>query len=292
MEGRCSNQLSLDIDCTGEEEYPANVMKTNNIANQTSSDLQDPVAEIISVPRPVVALARDYPHGHIVPSHQHKRSQLLYASSGVMTVTTTKGIWVVPPLRAVWIPALTEHQIVASGSLAIRTLYIKPEAAPDLPQECCVVSVPPILRELILYASTLPRLYASNSHAGRIMHVILDLVRTFEVAPLELPRPVDERLQQIANALTDNPADNSTLEEWGRVVGATTRTLARLFRSETGMSFRQWRQQVRILEALRRLGREESVTTVALDLGYDSPSAFIAMFKKALGRTPGQYFKG
>jgi AraC-like DNA-binding protein len=123
------------------------------------------------------------------------------------------------------------------------------------------------------------------------MNVILDLVQTLKVTPLDLPIPRDDRLQKISGVLTENPEDNRTLEDWGKTVGATSRTLARLFRSETGMSFRQWRQQVRILEALRRLGREEPVTAVALDLGYDSPSAFIAMFRKALGRTPGQYFK-
>ena len=123
------------------------------------------------------------------------------------------------------------------------------------------------------------------------MNVILDLVQTLKIAPLDLPMPTDVRLKKISETLTVNPSDNRTLEDWGKSVGATNRTLSRRFRFETGMSFRQWRQQMRVLESLRRLGREEQVTTVALDLGYDSPSAFIAMFKKALGKTPGQYFK-
>lgn len=266
-------------------------MKTKNIENQTKTDLSDPVEEITSIPRAVVAMAKDFPNGHLIPFHQHARSQLLYASSGVMTVTTANGIWVVPPLRAVWIPALVEHQINCSGRLSMRTLYIKPEVAPNLPRACCVVSVPPVLRELILYATTLPHLYKPNSPEERIMNVMLDLVQTLKVAPLDLPIPRDSRLRKIFRGLSEDPGDNSTLEDWGRTVGATSRTLARLFRSETGMSFTQWRQQVRILQGLRRLAMEEPVTTVALDLGYDSPSAFIAMFRKALGRTPGQYFK-
>ena len=230
-------------------------------------------------------MAKGFQNGHLIPFHQHDRSQFLYASSGVMTVTTEKGIWVVPPLRAVWVPALTEHQIGCSGKLSMRTLYIKPEAVSKLPEECCVVSVPPLLRELILHAVTLPRLYEPNSHEERIMIVILDLVQTLKIAPLDLPIPTDVRLKKISEKLTVNPGDNRTLEDWGKSVGATSRTLARLFRFETGMSFRQWRQQMRILESLRRLGREDQVTTVALDLGYNSPSAFIAMFKKALGKT-------
>jgi AraC-like DNA-binding protein len=124
------------------------------------------------------------------------------------------------------------------------------------------------------------------------MNVILDLIQSLRVSPLDLPIPIDARLRKIFHHLTEKPADNRTLADWGNKVGASDRTLARLFRSETGMSFRQWRQQVRILEALRRLGREEAVTTVALELGYESPSAFIAMFRKALGETPGKYFKG
>ena len=240
-------------------------MKTNNIENQTETDFSDPVEEITNIPRAVVAMEKDFPNGHLIPFHQHARSQLLYASSGVMTVTTVNGIWVVPPLRAVWIPALVEHQINCSGRLSMRTLYIKPEGAPNLPRACYVVSVPPVLRELILYATTLPHLYKSNSPEERIMNVILDLVQTLKVAPLDLPIPRDCRLQKIFIGLTENPAENCTLEDWGKTVGATSRTLARLFRSDTGMSFTQWRQQVRILDGLRRLAREEPVTTVALD---------------------------
>lgn len=207
-----------------------------------------------------------------------------------MTVTTERGMWVVPPQRAVWVPALVTHQIRATGRLSMRSLYIQPDTAAELPAECCVVAVPPLLRELILYAVTRPRLYEPGSPDERIMAVILDRIRSLPVAPLHLPMPSDQRLRVIAAAMTANPEDARTLADWARTVGASGRTLARLFLAETGMSFRHWRQQVRLLEALRRLAGREPVTTVALDLGYDSPSAFIAMFKRALGTTPGQYF--
>jgi AraC-like DNA-binding protein len=265
-------------------------MQTNNIENKTIFHIDDPVLEITQAPRPIIALARDYADGHTGSFHRHSCSQLVFASSGVMTVTTETGMWVVPPFRAVWVPAYTEHRVAAAGRLSIRTLFIKPDVATSLPASCCVVSVPPLLRELILHAMKLPRLYEPGSADERIMNVILDFIETLEVTPLDLPIPSDARLQKIHRALAHNPSDNRTLDEWGVLVGATARTLARLFRAETGMSFRQWRQQVRILEGLRRLGRNESVTSVALDLGYDSPSAFIAMFRKALGTTPGRYF--
>ncbi|MBF0290464.1 MAG: helix-turn-helix transcriptional regulator [SAR324 cluster bacterium] len=254
-------------------------------------NLTDPVEDITKIPRLIVAHAVDYPHGHLIPCHCHRRAQFLYASSGVMTVTTKKGMWVVPPLRAVWIPALLEHQIICSGELSMRTLYVQCGVTPNLPQQCCVVSVPPLLRELILHAVTLTRLYEPNGPEDRIMNVILDMIKTIQVTPLSLPISEDKRLQKISKVLTQNPGDNRSLEEWSRLVGTTSRTLTRLFRVETGMSFVQWRQQVRILEALRQLGNGESVTTVSLNLGYDSLSAFIAMFRKNLGSTPGQYFK-
>ncbi len=248
--------------------------------------------DLSNVPRPIVAMAKEFPDGHLIAFHQHSRTQLLYASSGVMTVTTEMGLWVVPPLRAVWIPAHISHQIHASGQLSMRTLYIQPDIDAGLPEGCCVVSVTPLLRELILHAMDIPPLYALNSPDERLMNVILDQIQAMAIAPLELPIPKDPRLKKIYEHLAAHPGDNRTIEDWGKKVGATGRTLARHFRMETGMAFGQWRQQVRILQALKRLARYEPVTAVAIELGYESPSAFISMFKKALGKTPGQYFAG
>jgi AraC-like DNA-binding protein len=207
-----------------------------------------------------------------------------------MTVTTVGGVWVPPPLRAMWIPAFAEHRIRASGHLSMRTLYIKPEASRDFPPSCRVVSVSPLLRELIVYSATLPRFYEPGSHGERVMRLILDLVRFSDPFPLDLPIPRDARLRRMFDELSAHPAECRTLEEWGLRVGATGRTLSRLFRAEMGMSFHQWRQQLRLLEALRLLGREESITNVALDVGYSSLSAFVSVFRKALGVTPGRYF--
>ncbi len=267
-------------------------MRTNNISKQTESSPSTSVDAILDVPRPIVAMAKDFPDGHLITFHQHRRAQLLYASSGVMTVTTDIGMWVVPPLRAVWIPAHISHRIHASGHVSMRTLYIQTDIGTGLPEGCCVVSVPPLLRELILHAMDIPPLYALNGPDGRLMNVILDQIRGMDIAPLELPIPKDPRLKKIYEHLAARPEDNRTLEDWGKMVGATGRTLARHFRVETGMAFGQWRQQVRILEALKRLALDEPVTAVAIELGYESPSAFINMFKRALGKTPGQYFAG
>lgn len=256
-------------------------METKNSSNETISKISE---------RPVVGMAKEYPSGHIIEFHHHVRSQLLYASTGVMTVTTDQGIWVVPPLRAVWIPPLVQHQIKTLGNLSMRTLYIDPVYCHDAPGHCCVVSVSPFLKELILIAAKIPAFYELNSPEDRIMAVILDQIHHMDVTPLSLPIPKDPRLKELFLKLSENPGDKRTLEEWGKLVGTTRRTLTRLFQSEIGMSFGQWRQQIRILESLGRLAMNEPVTSVAIDLGYDSPSAFISMFKKALGKTPGQYF--
>ena len=245
----------------------------------------------INISRPIVAVAKEFPPDHLIPLHQHSRSQFLYASSGVMKVKTDKGIWIVPPLLAVWIPANILHEIEVSGHLSMRTLYIDPTLFSGPSKECCVIAVTPLLRELVIYATDLPQLYPLGGEEERLLTVMLDQISSVDMASLKLPIPEDQRLKKIYDILAVTPGDNRTLVDWGKTVGATGRTLARLFRLETGMSFGQWRQQVRVLEALRRLGMNESVTTVAIELGYDSPSAFISMFKKTLGQTPGRYFK-
>ena len=265
-------------------------MMTDYIAKKTKPVSRGSVKDILDLSQPIVAMAKEFPSDHTIASHQHTRAQLLYASSGVMTVETESGIWVVPPLRAVWIPAYVHHKIHASGQLSMRTLYIDPAFFPDSPQDCCVIAVSALLRELILHAVAMPLIFPAKGPEERLLLVLLDQIRSVSIAPLELPIPDDTRLRKIYQSLSVDPGDNRTLEGWGKMVGATGRTLARRFRLETGMSFGQWRQQVRILEALRRLSLKEPVTTVAIELGYDSPSAFISMFKKALGRTPGQYF--
>jgi len=266
-------------------------MPPNNVANQTKTPFSDRVAQAMAVPRTIVAMALDYPSGYVIPFHRHPRAQLLYAVTGVMTVTTENGTWVVPPQRGVWIPPLTKHQIVTSGQLSMRTLYIQEGATSGLLTKCCVIGVTPLLRELILHMVNLPVLYPLGGPEERVVAVILDQVRSLSVIPLNLPTPKDPRLEAIHRALTLDPANNTTLREWGHQVGASERTLARLFQNETGMSFRPWRQQFRLLEALKYLANGVPVTVVAMNLGYDSVSAFIHMFKASFGETPMKYFK-
>jgi AraC-like DNA-binding protein len=242
------------------------------------------------VPRPIGAMAKDFPDRFFIAPHAHPRHQLIHASSGVMRISTPHGAFVVPPHRAVWMPADVVHDVRMAGAVAMRTLYVERDAIAAPAQECCVVAVSPLLRELILRASAMPLLYDEHGAEGRVIALVLDELRVLPVLPLNLPMPRDPRLLKICSGILDDPANPLTLPGWGRRVGASSRTLARGFLRETGLTFGRWRQQARLLEALSRLAQRQDVTTIALDLGYESPSAFTSMFRRALGRTPSSYF--
>lgn len=267
---------------------------TKNIEKETSSPLEAiPGVHLDDndIPRPVVVRMTMLQKGQSVPTHRHARAQLVYAAEGVVTVTTPGGIWVAPPTRAVWVAPGVAHSVRASSRAVMNNLFLVPEFAERLVlPSCCVVAVPDLLRALLAHGARMPSLYAQDGPDGRIVAVILDQIRILETQPLHLPAPRDPRIKTVTDAIIANPADKRTLAQWAPEAGASARTLARLFLSQTGMSFAQWRQQARLLEALRRLALDQAVTTVALDLGYDSPSAFIAIFKKAMGTTPGKYF--
>jgi AraC-like DNA-binding protein/mannose-6-phosphate isomerase-like protein (cupin superfamily) len=246
--------------------------------------------DIEGVPRAVVTRSCDYAPGLNTDMHVHSRSQLIFAIVGTMTVSTTTGVWAVPANRAVWIPAGVEHSVKSNDRLSMRSMFIDPKRCAKL-SDCCMVVINPLLRELILHANQLPPLYPLDGPEDRFMSVLLEQIEAAPSAPLYLPMPTDRRLRRVAMALLENPRDSKSVHEWGKQVGASARTLSRLFPVETGMSFTRWQQSARILEALRRLSVGESVVNVAQQVGYESPSAFVLMFKKTLGKTPKQYLK-
>jgi AraC-like DNA-binding protein/quercetin dioxygenase-like cupin family protein len=233
-----------------------------------------------------------YSTGTVLPEHKHGWHQLVYASEGVMSVHTPRGAWVVPPQRAVWIPGGMSHKVEMHGSVSMRSLYVEPSLARALPADCCVVNVSPLLRELILHAVKLGTLDLNVPNQGRIIGVILDELGALPVIPLLLPVPRDPRALRVAEQVRQNPSEQCSLEEISRAAGASKRTIERLFIAQTGMSFGRWRQQARLLHALRLLAVGESVTAVALEVGYDSTSAFISMFKKTFGTSPSRYRVG
>lgn len=265
-------------------------MLPKNAADQTHAIPENHHAIGEDLDRAVVVLATEFPPGFNTGEHWHVRSQLVYASAGVMKVTAEEGTWVVPQQRAVWIPALMRHEVRSTGPVSMRSLYILPSCVPGLPTRCSVVAVSPMLRELIATAAALPERYELGGRDERVMQLILDEVQASPVEPLHLPESEEPRVRQVTASLKLDPSDSRTLEDWGHAVGASSRTLARLFLSETGMTFREWQRQARLLESLVRLAEGQPVTTVALEVGYESASAYISMFKQALGVTPGQYF--
>src|SRR2546425_1974562 len=227
---------------------------------------------------------------HKIHKHSHDWHQLVYATRGVMTVNTSTGSWVVPSRRAVWVPAAMEHEVEMRGPVAVRTLYLRTGLSDSLPVDCCVVNVSPLLRELILRTIEIGMLDRNVPSHKHLIDIILDQFHALPTVPLKLPMPVEARALRVAEMVRDNPGDAKPLAHLSRKIGASKRTIERLFQSETEMTFGKWRQQLRMLHALRLLAAGEPVTTVALEVGYDSTSAFISAFKSAVGTTPGRYY--
>ena len=257
--------------------------------SQTSQFRSTNADDYQHVPRAVSAMPKDFNAGFKIEPHSHERSQLIYATAGTMRVATRDDMWVVPPQRALWMPAGVGHGIVMASDVTMRTLYLRDDAATFMPTACRVLSMTPLLRELIVRATELPVQYDEDGPAGHVVALILSELRGLQSLPLQLPMPRDPRLNQLCNALLDAPGDQRPLEAWAETINVSARTLARRFQFETGLSFGAWRQQARVLEAMGRLGSGAPVTQVALDLGYDSVSAFSAMFRRASGASPRQY---
>lgn len=239
-----------------------------------------------AVPRPVSALANSYLAGAIIPPHYHSRAQLIFAVRGVMTVQAGNGLWVVPPSHALWMPAGVEHTIQMSGQVEMRTVYIDSTSMQGGRDECQVLFVSSLLRELILRAIHIPQLYDERGMDGRIMQLILDEVVLLRPQPLGLRMPNDPRLLQLCDRLLANLADATSIAKLGENVGLSERSIIRLFPKETGLSFGRWQKQARLMKAFELFDQGRNVTYVALELGYASPSAFSKMFRRWMGTTP------
>ncbi len=206
-----------------------------------------------------------------------------------MTVTTSAGAWVVPPHRAVWIPAGEVFSMRTSGRLTLRTLFFRPQLAPGrLPGSCVALNVSPLMRELVLHAARLNTLRRDVAAERRLARVIIDQLATLPHEALQLPMPVEARARVAAQLIEHDPA--RPLGPVARAAGASLRTLERVFLRETAMPLGRWRRRARLIGALRLLAEGLDVTRVALDVGYQTSSAFIAAFRRELGTTPGRYF--
>lgn len=243
------------------------------------------------IPRAVFAVGMELvTKGFEQALHHHRKAQLILAVRGLVICEMKKDLWMIPSQCALWIPDGMEHGVRCVGDLELYVLFVDPEIAPDLPTECSTFTISPLLRELVIAVSRLPQLYNADGADGRLIQTMLDQLSKAPTGRLHVPMPADPRLRKIAAMLTADPANRFTISEWAREVAMSERSLFRLMLNQTGMSFGRWRQQFQIMFAIERLASGRPVQAVAFDLGYESASAFISMFKKVLGQPPGKYF--
>jgi AraC-like DNA-binding protein len=254
------------------------------------TDFSKPFSDPDMVPAPVVTIgATKVTTGIELDFHHHRKAQLILLMRGVLTCELDGGLWIVPPQSALWIPGGVAHAVKAAGSLEGYNAFIEPAVAHKLPTHCCSISVTPLLRELMIRSASFPLSYTEGGYENHLVTLLLDEIALAPVGELHLPMPTDGRLRKIAAMMMDDPRDPGTMEVWARRAGLSERTLARLIVQQTGMAFGRWRQQLNIMLALRWLADGATVQQVAIDLGYENSGSFVAMFRKALGTSPGRY---
>ncbi|AWG34284.1 MULTISPECIES: AraC family transcriptional regulator [Alcaligenes] len=223
--------------------------------------------------------------------HQHARGQLFGSLRGLLSVGVEDAVWVVPAIHAVWLPPHVLHSGQSHGPYHGWSVYIDEAACADLPAHACTLRTSGLLREAVLRACSWELIPAAPlpQEQAHIASVILDEIRTLPVEPFGLPLPRDPRLQRIARALIADPSNNQGMEHWASWAAVSLRTLSRRFVTETGFNFTAWRQRARLMRSLEMLAAGVPVATIAYDLGYSSPSAFISLFRRSFGHTPANY---
>lgn len=245
-------------------------------------------AERLGRIRPLLAIEHRQADARDTPMHAHAPGQLLASASGLLAATTAAGSWIVPATHAVWMPPQVQHAVRSHGPYAGWSVYVEESACAALPAAPRTVRVSALLREAVRRMASLGG--APTTPAGhRLAAVILDEIAMLPAEPLDLPHPQDPRAAKVAQAILSDLADSRPLEQWAQWAGMTPRTLARRFGEETGLGAGAWRQRARALRAIEMLAQGRAVTAIAIDLGYQNVSAFIAMFRRETGATPGAY---
>ncbi len=259
----------------------------------------DPLAYAPTPQRPVRAKLRRLAAATRVEPHSHPWAQVAMSATGVIRMSAGRSTYIVPPSRALWIPPGVEHVVTVLEDAEIRTLYVHPGAkffgaGADTPfarwPACRVLEVSPLLRELVAHLDAEPGTGRGDERDACLAALILDELRRAAPVRLGVDLPADKRLRQLCEAVLDEPTRWSSLDDWARQAGASPRTVARLFRSELGTTFLQWRQQVLLAHALTLAARKLPMASIAAELGYASASAFTAMVKRTLGAPPTRLF--
>lgn len=262
----------------------------DTITGIAPGDHQSRLAWIETAAGDVIAATYDYQDSHRVAPHRHSRAQLLHALSGVVMVSTGHGRWMVPPDHAMWIPAGVEHAVEMLGAVRMRSAYVRPQAGAGLPDGLRVLAITELMRSLIAEAVEIGAADASVRSALIMRLILLEIPRLVE-RPFVLPFPADPRLARLCRAFLTEPSPHATIDGWAARAGMSRRGFTRAFLRETGLSLSVWRRQAILFAALPRLAEGEAVTTVALDLGYDSVPAFTTMFRRMLGESPRGYLR-
>ncbi|NUU65495.1 helix-turn-helix transcriptional regulator [Enterobacteriaceae bacterium BIT-l23] len=223
-----------------------------------------------------------------IPFHHHRKGQLILALHGGITCEVAQAMWMVPPTSAVWIPGGMPHSNRATASARLCFLFIEPGAV-LMPDRCCTLRISPLVRELILALARRPMEQLEEEATRRLIQVLFDELPGQPEQQFCLPVSEHPRIRSMVASMVQEPGSRRTLAEWATELAMSERSLARLVLRETGLSFRRWRQQLQLIQALRLLIGGQTVQQVAGALGYDSTTAFITMFKKGLGQTPGRY---
>ena len=247
--------------------------------------------EVRDAARPILSLSWKADGPHRAAAHRHPRAHVIFPESGVYWVTTQQGSWLVPSGQAIWIPPRAYHEVYSNGPVTARILFVDEAHAGSLPARSGTVKVSALLTALVLRAADYGNDYRPGGPESRLAKVLLDELAALELAPLLLPVSKDPRLARAMDQLIEQPSSNAPLDEIARASGASARTLNRLFRSETGMTFAQWRTRLVLVQSIERLSRGVSVTEVAVDFGYRSVSSFTYMFRRNMGVPPGRYGK-
>ena len=228
------------------------------------------------------------PAGTVFDWHTHEDHQLAWAATGVLTVRSGHEAWVLPPTRALWIPAGVRHETLSEGVATMRSAYVRPGSCSIAWSKCTPVTVGTLMAEILGYLQNDDLDSLRREHAER---VLVDLLEPVSAVSFSVRMPAEERARRVADMLAHDPTDGRSLAEWGDAVGASSRTLARAFLADTGLPFGRWRTLLRLHLAMEALAARESVATVARDVGYESSSAFVAAFRRETGITPAVYFR-
>lgn len=245
----------------------------------------------------VIGLSSEHTYRELTPTHTHSRAQFLYASMGNIQVFTPNNVWLVPPMCALWIPANVEHSVISLSHVKLNTALVEVSAAALMGKECFIIRVSNLLHELLIRLNQItqidpPNIVSSQEVSDALQILIFEEIHRANLLSIQIPWPKDKRLLKICQQLLHSPNHSKDLTDWADDIGTSSRTLMRMFQKETGLSYRAWIQQMHIAHALSKISNGESIAQISEALGYTNPSAFSAMFKRHLGKTPQQFRAG